>query len=168
MSDDEIAALLRITGAEVGDAVFFGAGPTEFTRELMGALRVALARAHDLVPSNQWRFVWIVDWPLFEWDAEESRWESLHHPFTAPREADLDKLSGEPEAVRARGYDLVLNGTELGGGSMRIHHPQVQQQVFEILGIGPEEAEEKFGFLLRGLGHGAPPHGGIALGLDRP
>jgi aspartyl-tRNA synthetase len=167
MSDDEIAALLRITGAEVGDAVFFGAGPTEFTRELMGALRVALARAHDLVPSNQWRFVWIVDWPLFEWDAEESRWEALHHPFTAPREADLDKLSGEPEAVRARGYDLVLNGTELGGGSMRIHHPQVQQQVFEILGIGPEEAEEKFGFLLRGLRHGAPPHGGIALGLDR-
>jgi aspartyl-tRNA synthetase len=167
MSDDEIAALLRITGAGVGDAVFFGAGPTEFTRELMGALRVALARAHDLVPSDQWRFVWIVDWPLFEWDAEEGRWESLHHPFTAPREADLDKLSGEPEAVRARGYDLVLNGTELGGGSMRIHHPQVQQQVFEILGIGPEEAEEKFGFLLRGLRHGAPPHGGIALGLDR-
>lgn len=167
MSDDEVAALLRATGAEVGDAVFFGAGPTGFTRELMGALRVALARAHDLIAEDQWRFAWVVDWPLFEWNPDEGRWESLHHPFTAPREADVDKLASDPGAVRARGYDLVLNGTELGGGSMRIHHPQVQQQVFDVLGIGADEAEEKFGFLLRGLRHGAPPHGGIAFGLDR-
>lgn len=171
MSDDEITALMAATGAEVGDAVFFGAGPTGFTRELMGGLRVALAEAHGLVDTgtdeDRWDFCWVVDWPLFEWNADEGRWESLHHPFTAPREADVDKLASDPGAVRARGYDLVLNGTELGGGSMRIHHPEVQQRVFDVLGLTAEAAEEQFGFLLRGLAHGAPPHGGIAFGLDR-
>ncbi len=171
MSDDEVAALLRVTGAERGDAVFFGAGPTGFTRELMGGLRVALAEANGLVDTgshgDRWDFCWVVDWPLLEWNDDEGRWESLHHPFTAPREADVDKLGSDPGAVRARGYDLVLNGTELGGGSMRIHHPDVQQRVFDVLGLTSQEAEEKFGFLLRGLAHGAPPHGGIAFGLDR-
>jgi aspartyl-tRNA synthetase len=170
MSDDEVAALLAATDAQPGDAVFFGAGPAGFTRELMGGLRVALAEAHpELVERSgeAWRFCWVVDWPLFEWNADEGRWDPLHHPFTAPRDADVDKLGSDPGAVRARGYDLVLNGTELGGGSIRIHHPDVQQRVFDVLGLSTEEAREKFGFLMRGLAHGAPPHGGIAFGLDR-
>ena len=172
MSAAEVDALLRATGAGVGDLIFFGAGPATFTRELMGALRVALAQDRGLIgpgspAEGRWDFLWVTDWPLFEWSPDEARWDPLHHPFTAPREQDLPHLTDDPGAVAARGYDLVLNGTELGGGSIRIHHPGVQQQVFDVLGITPEEAQEKFGFLLRGLAHGAPPHGGIAFGLDR-
>ncbi len=172
MRAEEIAGVIEATGAAEGDLVLFGAGPTGFTRELMGALRVALAQDQGLIgpgspAEDQWDFLWITDWPLFEWNPDEARWDPLHHPFTAPREQDLDRLRDDPGAVAARGYDLVLNGTELGGGSIRIHHPGVQQQVFDVLGITPEEADEKFGFLLQGLSHGAPPHGGIAFGLDR-
>ena len=114
-----------------------------------------------------WRPLWVVDFPMFEWDPETSRWVALHHPFTSPREEHLDKLETEPGSCLSRAYDMVINGTELGGGSIRIHRRTVQEQVFRLLGIGPEEAEQKFGFLLTALRHGCPPHGGIAFGLDR-
>jgi aspartyl-tRNA synthetase len=151
----------------VGDALFFGAGRTRPTRELMGALRVALAHERGLVPDDRWAFVWITDWPLFERSEEGARWEAVHHPFTAPVASDLERLEEAPGQVRARAYDLALNGTELGGGSIRIHRRDVQERVFRVLGISEAEARERFGFLLDGLSYGAPPHGGIALGLDR-
>ncbi|HVL98471.1 MAG TPA: aspartate--tRNA ligase [Egibacteraceae bacterium] len=167
MSDDEVAGLLAATKSDPGDAVFFGAGATRFTQELMGALRVALARARGLVPEGHWEFVWVTGWPLFEWSADEGRWDSTHHPFTAPDDASLDRLEDAPGEARSRAYDLALNGSELGGGSIRIHRRDVQQRVFRLLGIDEDEAEEKFGFLLDALSYGAPPHGGIAFGLDR-
>ena len=172
MADDEIDALLAATGAQPGDALFFGAGETRFTQELMGALRVALAREQGLIPqpgdpTDTWHFVWVTDWPLLERNEEGQRWEAVHHPFTAPHPDDLDKLESRPADVRSRAYDLALNGTELGGGSIRIHDRDVQERVFGLLDISAEEADERFGFLLRGLSYGAPPHGGIAFGLDR-
>jgi aspartyl-tRNA synthetase len=167
MTDAEVVGVREATGAEPGDAVFFGAGKTRFTQELMGAVRTALASARRLVPADRWEFLWITDWPMFEWDEDAGRWDALHHPFTAPREDALDLLERAPGEVPARGYDLVLNGVELGGGSIRIHRRDVQERVFEVLGIGADEASERFGFLLDGLSFGAPPHGGIAFGLDR-
>jgi aspartyl-tRNA synthetase len=167
MSDAETAALLDATAATAGDAIFFGAGPTRFTRELMGALRVALARARGLIDESRWEFCWVTDWPLFEWNDDLGRWDSVHHPFTAPDPAQTDLLETDPGAVSSRAYDLVLNGTELGGGSIRINRSDLQQRVFAVLGIEQAEAAERFGFLLRGLSYGAPPHGGIAFGLDR-
>jgi aspartyl-tRNA synthetase len=167
MSEAEVDGVREATGARLGDAVFFGAGKTRFTLELMGALRLALAQARGLVPAGRWDFVWITDWPLFEWDEDAGRWDALHHPFTAPREDAVDLLENAPGEVPARGYDLVLNGVELGGGSIRIHRRDVQERVLAVLGIGEEEARERFGFLLDGLSYGAPPHGGIAFGLDR-
>ncbi len=167
MADDEVTALVAATEADVGDAIFFGAGPTIQTQELMGALRVAAAREHDLIPAGKWAFCWVTGWPLVEWNTDASRWDAMHHPFTAPTDESLEGLEDDPGAARARAYDLALNGTELGGGSIRIHRREVQERVFAILGIGQEEAREKFGFLLDGLSYGAPPHGGIAFGLDR-
>jgi aspartyl-tRNA synthetase len=167
MTDTEVAGMLAAAGAAVGDALFFGAGRTRPTRELMGALRVALAHERGLVPDDRWAFVWITDWPLFERSEEGARWEAVHHPFTAPVASDLERLEEAPGQVRARAYDLALNGTELGGGSIRIHRRDVQERVFRVLGISEAEARERFGFLLDGLSYGAPPHGGIALGLDR-
>ncbi|HVM15272.1 MAG TPA: aspartate--tRNA ligase [Egibacteraceae bacterium] len=167
MSDDEVADLRATTKADPGDAIFFGAGETRFTQELLGALRVALARARGLVPEDRWDFVWVTRWPLLEWDADRQRWDAMHHPFTAPDEASLDRLEEAPGEAMSRAYDLALNGAELGGGSIRIHRRDVQQRVFALLGIGEEEADEKFGFLLDALSYGAPPHGGIAFGLDR-
>lgn len=169
MTDTEVKAILAAADAGPGDALFFGAGETTFTRELIGALRVALATDRgmvaDLPPEAAWKFVWVTDWPMFEWDDKAGRWDAMHHPFTAP--ADPQGFAADPGSAQALAYDLALNGTELGGGSLRIHDRRVQEQVFELLGIAPEEAEERFGFLLRGLSYGAPPHGGIAFGLDR-
>jgi aspartyl-tRNA synthetase len=167
MSDREASELLTATGARSGDAIFFGAGQVRSTRALMGALRVALAREHDMVPDDRWAFVWITEPPVFEWNDDESRWDSVHHPFTAPTDAALATMEDAPGEVPARAYDIVLNGTEIGGGSIRINRADVQRRVFALLGIDEETARARFGFLLDAFAYGAPPHGGIAFGLDR-
>jgi aspartyl-tRNA synthetase len=167
MSEAEVEGLRRVAEAEPGDAIFFAAGDTRFSQELLGGLRGHLARERGLIPENRWDFLWITEPPVVEWNADEERWDAVHHPFTAPTDASLDFLEADPGRATARAYDVVLNGVELGGGSIRIHRREVQQRVFALLGIGEEEAMEKFGFLLKGLSYGAPPHGGIAFGLDR-
>jgi aspartyl-tRNA synthetase len=166
LPDDVIEAIMQRTGAEDGDLVFFGADKAHTVNEALGALRVKLGEDRGL-REGQWRPLWVVDFPMFEWDEAEKRWISLHHPFTAPKEDHLPLLESDPGACHSRAYDMVLNGTELGGGSMRIFRPQVQRRVFELLGISDEEAEDKFGFLLNALKYGCPPHGGLAFGLDR-
>ncbi|HCD05399.1 MULTISPECIES: aspartate--tRNA ligase [unclassified Methylophaga] len=166
LPDDVVEAILQRTGAESGDLVFFGADKASIVNESLGALRVKIG--HDLnMVEHGWRPLWVVEFPMFEWDEKTQRWYALHHPFTAPRESDIDLLSNDPGKCLSRAYDMVLNGTELGGGSIRIHKTDVQQKVFEMLGIPAEEAEEKFGFLLQALKYGCPPHGGLAFGLDR-
>ncbi|MDO8826480.1 aspartate--tRNA ligase [Methylophaga sp.] len=166
LPDDVVEAILQRTAAETGDLVFFGADKASIVNESLGALRVKIG--HDLNMVEQgWRPLWVVEFPMFEWDDKTQRWYALHHPFTAPRESDIDLLSNDPGKCLSRAYDMVLNGTELGGGSIRIHKTDVQQKVFEMLGIAAEEAEEKFGFLLQALKYGCPPHGGLAFGLDR-
>ncbi len=157
--------VLTKVGAETGDLVFFGADKTNIVNEAMGALRVKLGLDRNLV-EGKWKPVWIIDFPMFDWDEKNQRWNALHHPFTAPS-CSAEELQEEPGKALSRAYDLVLNGTEVGGGSIRIHQTELQQQVFELLGIGEEEAKEKFGFLLEALKYGCPPHGGIAFGLDR-
>ncbi len=166
LSDEVLVEVLNRTGAETGDVIFFGADRASVVNESLGALRLKLGEDRGLVLRG-WRPLWVVDFPMFEYDEPARRWMALHHPFTAPRVDDTDALRAAPGAALSRAYDLVLNGTEVGGGSIRIHRPELQQAVFELLGIGAEEAEEKFGFLLKALGYGAPPHGGIAFGLDR-
>lgn len=153
--------------ARQGDILFFVADQPGIVHDALGNLRVRLAQQLALMDTSVYKFTWVTQFPLLEWDADEKRFTAVHHPFTAPMEEDLDKLETQPEAVRSRAYDLVLNGTELGGGSIRIHRHDVQQRLFAALGIGAEEAEEKFGFLLEALQYGAPPHGGIAFGFDR-
>ena len=143
------------------------AGPEATTAAALGALRLAVAREYDLIDETAWEFVWITEFPLVEWDEDRQRWTSTHHPFTSPDPRDLGHLESDPGAVRARAYDLVLNGVELGGGSIRIHQSELQERVFALLGIDAEEARERFGFLLEALSYGAPPHGGVAFGLDR-
>lgn len=160
--------LIQRLEAEDGDLICFGVDATAGTvARVLGELRVKLANDLDMIKPGQWEWVWIVDFPMIEWSAEKNRWDSLHHPFTAPREEDIPKLDSDPGAVLSDAYDLVLNGSELGGGSIRIHDMAVQEKVFGLLGIKPEEARGKFGFLLDALKFGAPPHGGIAFGLDR-
>ncbi len=166
LPDEVVATVLERTGAGDGDLIFFGADRAGIVNEALGALRLKVAEDTGRVTPG-WRPVWVVDFPLFEWDDNEKRWYAIHHPFTAPAVADPAALEEEPHSALSRAYDLVLNGTELGGGSIRIHRPEMQQAVFRHLGIGEEEAQEKFGFLLRALEHGCPPHGGIAFGLDR-
>ena len=157
--------VLQKTGAQTGDLIFFGADKTNIVNEAMGALRVKLGIDRDLLTS-EWSPVWIIDFPMFDWDEKNQRWNAIHHPFTAPS-CSSEELEANPGAALSRAYDLVLNGTELGGGSIRINNTKLQQTVFKILGIGDEEANEKFGFLLEALKYGCPPHGGIAFGLDR-
>jgi aspartyl-tRNA synthetase len=166
LPDDVIAAIMERTGAQDGDLVFFGADKARVVNEALGALRVRLGEDRGLL-EGQWKPLWVVDFPMFEWDEDAERWISLHHPFTAPKEEHLELLETDPGACHSRAYDMVLNGTELGGGSIRIFRTQVQRRVFELLGISDEEAEDKFGFLLNALKHGCPPHGGLAFGLDR-
>jgi aspartyl-tRNA synthetase len=157
LTDEEMQAVSSHLGASEGDLLLAVADDARVAADTLGTLRLQLGQPDDRhVP------VWIVDFPAFEWNTDENRWDALHHPFTAPV-GDLD----DPGALRSRAYDLVVDGTELGGGSIRIHDPAVQSKVFEILGIGPEEAQARFGFLLDALRYGAPPHGGIAFGLDR-
>lgn len=166
LPDEAISAILQRTGAKNGDLIFFGADKTNVVNEALGALRVKLG--HDLgMVADGWQPLWVVDFPMFEWDEKDKRWMALHHPFTSPKEEDLERLESDPGNCISRAYDMVLNGTEVGGGSMRIYRPNVQKSVFKQLGISDAEAEEKFGFLLDALKFGCPPHGGIAFGLDR-
>jgi len=167
LGEDGCRRAAAAVGAGAGDVALLVADAAETCARVLGALRVHVARERGLIPEGRWDLLWVERFPLFEWDAEAGRFFACHHPFTAPRWEDLDRLESEPGAVRAQAYDLVLNGTEVGGGSIRIHRQDVQQRVFAALGIGPEEQDAKFGFLLRALQVGAPPHGGIALGFDR-
>lgn len=154
-------------GAEPGDCVVFMSGTFKDVSKYLHYARTRLAQILDVIPKNRWDLLWVVDFPLFSWDDEENRWSSTHHPFTAPLDDDLHLLATDPGKVRTKAYDLVLNGTEMAGGSIRIHQNDIQQKVFSLLGIGPDEAREKFEFLLDALRFGAPPHGGIAFGFDR-
>ena len=171
---DKMQAVIDAVGAEAGDLVLVLAGPQPRVFEQMGDLRLHMARETGLIPEGAdgpWEFLWVTDFPLLEWaegeDGEPGRWHAMHHPFTAPTGEDIAKLATDPGAVRSQAYDLVLNGSEIGGGSIRIHRSDVQSRMFELLGISEEEAQRRFGFLLDALKYGAPPHGGIALGLDR-
>ncbi len=166
-TEEEKGLLAERLDLEVGDIVFFVADKVNIANEALGQLRNELARRLGYMDDNVRRFVWITDFPLLEYDENENRYQALHHPFTAPFETDIEKLESAPLEVKSRAYDLVLNGMEIGGGSIRIHSPELQQNVLKALGIEEQEAEEKFGFLLDALKSGAPPHGGIAFGLDR-
>jgi aspartyl-tRNA synthetase len=166
LPDEAVEGILKRTGAEDGDLIFFGADKAGVVNESLAALRVKLGHDRGLVERG-WRPLWVVDFPMFEWDEKDGRWYSLHHPFTSPKEEHLDRLESDPGACHSRAYDMVLNGTEVGGGSMRIYRPEVQAAVFTALGIDEQEAQDKFGFLLDALKYGCPPHGGIAFGLDR-
>jgi len=157
--------VLLKTGAETGDLIFFGADNAKIVNEALGALRIKLGLERGLV-NSKWQPLWVVDFPMFDWDEKANRFNAIHHPFTAPS-CSVEELETNPGAALSRAYDLVLNGTELGGGSIRIHRTEMQSRVFELLGIGKEEAQEKFGFLLEALKYGCPPHGGIAFGMDR-
>jgi len=167
LTDAERAAIDAVCGAGLGDLLLFVADTPRVVNDALANLRLKLADQLGMIPSNQHAFVWVTDFPLVEYAAEDKRYVAVHHPFTAPHDNDLERLEADPARARAQAYDIVLNGTELGGGSVRIHRPDVQSRVFSLLGIGAAEAREKFGFLLDALAYGAPPHGGIALGLDR-
>jgi aspartyl-tRNA synthetase len=166
-SDAERSGLGERLGLEDGDLVLFGADSEKVVHEVLGALRGRIAEARGLIPEGRFDFLWVTDFPLVEYNEEDKRYYALHHPFTSPKKEDLDKLESDPASVRADAYDIVLNGVEIGGGSVRIHRADLQQHVLALLGIEEQEARDKFGFLLDALAHGAPPHAGLALGLDR-
>jgi aspartyl-tRNA synthetase len=166
LDEAAIAGILERSGAESGDLVFFGADKETVVNDAIGALRLVLGRDLGLVETG-WKPLWVVDFPMFEWDADAKRWVAMHHPFTSPADPDPDVLTADPKNALARAYDMVLNGAEIGGGSIRIHREDMQSAVFALLGIDRDQAEKKFGFLLEALRYGAPPHGGIAFGLDR-
>ncbi|MFH0823899.1 MAG: aspartate--tRNA ligase [Pseudomonadota bacterium] len=167
LSPEERAGINGRVGAATGDVVLFAADASRIVNDVLGNLRNSLAKKLGEIPEHDYKFLWVTDFPMFEFNDEEGRYDSMHHPFTSPRMEDLDLIESDPASVRARAYDLVLNGSEIGGGSIRIHRSDVQKKVFSALKISDEDAEEKFGFLLEALRFGAPPHGGIALGLDR-
>jgi len=164
---DQAAELCALTGARPGDVLFFAAGPEPEVCKYLSWLREVVARRRGLIPKDKWNFLWVVEFPMFEFHPEDGRYYAVHHPFTAPRDEDIPRLETDPGSCRAKAYDVVLNGSEIGGGSIRIHRAEVQEQVFRVLRLSKEEQEAKFGFLLRALKYGPPPHGGIALGLDR-
>ncbi len=166
LPDEVLAKILTRTGAENGDLIFFGADSAKVVNDALGALRLRVGMDLGLA-SGEWAPLWVVNFPMFEWDEQEKRWNALHHPFTAPRVDDAAEVRANPKQCLSRAYDMVLNGTEIGGGSVRIHRQEMQSAVFELLGIGSEEARAKFGFLLDALKCGCPPHGGLAFGLDR-
>jgi len=165
--EQALKAIIERTGAQNGDLVFFGADKAKVVNEALGALRVRVGHEKGHVDGRAWAPLWVVDFPMFEHDEEADRWVALHHPFTSPKDGHEDLLVSNPGACLSKAYDMVLNGWEVGGGSLRIHDQQVQSKVFDALKISPEEAQEKFGFLLEALQYGAPPHGGLAFGLDR-
>lgn len=165
--DSHIATLQSLTGAKAGDLVLFVADKPNVVAQSLGALRLKLAKELSLIDESKLNFLWVTDWPLLEYDEDAKRYVAAHHPFTSPKQEDIAKLSDSPEQVQANAYDIVLNGYELGGGSIRIHDGELQAKMFEVLGFTEEQAREQFGFLLDAFKYGAPPHGGIALGLDR-
>ncbi len=167
IGDDVRAEMDRRLGAGEGDLVLFGADSAAVVHEVLGRLRGEVARRLSMIPEGQWTFLWVTEFPAVSWDPEAKRWAALHHPFTAPMDEDLAKLERDPASVRAKAYDMVLNGVEIGGGSVRIHRQDVQARMFRLLGMSDEEARAKFGFLLDALEFGTPPHGGIAFGFDR-
>ena len=167
LSEEEIEQILMTTGAEAGDLILFGADQAEIVARVMGILRLELGRKKGLIAEEELNFVWVTDFPLLEYDEEEKRYQAKHHPFTSPRLEDIEIMDSEPGRVKARAYDLVLNGTELGGGSIRIHRREWQEKMFSVLGMSQEEARDKFGFMLEAFEYGTPPHGGIAFGVDR-
>ena len=170
LSDTALQSIINKTGAQNGDIIFFGADKAKVVNEAIGALRIKIGHEHGAANgyfTDEWRPLWVVDFPMFEYDEEEQRWSAMHHPFTAPKAGHEDLLASAPEKCIARAYDMVLNGWEIGGGSIRIHRADIQEKVFAALKITPEEQQNKFGFLLNNLKFGAPPHGGLAFGLDR-
>ena len=167
MSEEELQALIQAMGGETGDLLVFAADKFKVVCDVLGALRLKFAEELNLLDKSEYRFVWITEFPLLEWSEEENRYTAMHHPFTMPMEEDLDMIDAEPGKVRAKAYDIVLNGTEIGGGSVRIHQNDIQEKMFECLGISKEQAQEKFGFLLEAFKYGVPPHAGLAYGLDR-
>jgi aspartyl-tRNA synthetase len=162
-----IGAALEAAGAGDGDLLLMACGPADATSKVLGQIRLSVAKARGWLKPDEFAFTWVTDFPLLEWDTEEHRWVAMHHPFTSPVEADMDRLEENPGAVLAQAYDLVLNGSEIGGGSIRIHDTALQRRMFRLLGISDEDAKIRFGFFLESLEYGTPPHGGIALGVDR-
>lgn len=167
MTDEQMSAIIEALDGQNGDLLLFAADRNKIVWNVLGALRVELAQQMDLLDKNEYKFVWITEFPQFEWSDEEERFVAMHHPFTMPMDEDLEKLESAPGSVRAKAYDIVLNGTEIGGGSVRIHQADVQSRMFKALGLTDETANEKFGFLLDAFKYGVPPHAGLAYGLDR-
>ncbi len=167
MTDEEMGALIGAMKGENGDLLLFAADQNKVVWDVLGALRLELARQMELVDKNDYRFLWVTEFPLLEWSEEQNRFVAMHHPFTMPMEEDLPFIDSDPGRVRAKAYDIVLNGTELGGGSVRIFNPEIQNKMFEVLGFTPEQADEQFGFLLTAFKYGVPPHAGLAYGFDR-
>ena len=167
MTEEELSALVRAMDGEPNDLLLFAADKNKIVWNVLGALRLELAKELELLNPNQYHFLWITDFPLFEWSEEEGRFMAMHHPFTMPMEEDWKNIDTDPGSVRAKAYDIVLNGTELGGGSVRIHQNDIQEKMFEALGFTKESAYEQFGFLLEAFRYGVPPHAGLAYGVDR-
>ena len=166
LSETELANVAKIAGAKPGDAIFFAAGSRSESQALLGAVRLEIGRRRALIDESKWEFLWVVDAPMFE-QTEQGGWTAVHHPFTGPKPEFAKSFKSDPESALAYAYDIVLNGTELGGGSIRIHDQQIQKDVFEVIGLTAAEAESKFGFLLEAFQYGPPPHGGLAIGIDR-
>nr|WP_303181687.1 aspartate--tRNA ligase [Lachnoclostridium phocaeense] len=167
MTEEEMKALIRAMEGENGDLLLFAADKNKVVWDVLGNLRLELARQMELLDKNEYKFIWITEFPLLEWNEDENRYTAMHHPFTMPMEEDLKYLDTDPGRVRAKAYDIVLNGNEIGGGSVRIFNPEIQSKMFEVLGFTPERAQEQFGFLLTAFKYGVPPHAGLAYGLDR-
>ena len=167
MTDEQMKALIDAMGGENGDLLFFAADKNKVVWAVLGALRLELAAQMDLLDKNEYKFLWVTEFPLLEWNDEQNRFTAMHHPFTMPMEEDLQYIDSDPGRVRAKAYDIVLNGNEIGGGSVRIFNPEIQSKMFEVLGFTPEQAQEQFGFLLTAFKYGVPPHAGLAYGLDR-
>ncbi|XCP84115.1 aspartate--tRNA ligase [Roseburia hominis] len=167
MKEEEMSALIQAMGGENGDLLLFAADKNKVVWDVLGALRLELARQMELLDKNEYKFIWITEFPLLEWSEEQNRFTAMHHPFTMPMEEDLQYIDSDPGRVRAKAYDIVLNGNEIGGGSVRIFNQEIQSKMFEVLGFTPEQANEQFGFLLNAFKYGVPPHAGLAYGLDR-
>ncbi len=167
MTEEEMSALIAAMDGEKGDLLLFAADKNKVVWDVLGALRLELARQMELLDKNEYKFLWVTEFPLLEWSEEQNRYTAMHHPFTMPMEEDLEYIDSDPGRVRAKAYDIVLNGNEIGGGSVRIFNPEIQNKMFEVLGFTPEQANEQFGFLLTAFKYGVPPHAGLAYGLDR-
>ena len=167
MTEEEMDALVKAMNGKAGDLLLFAADNKHLVWSVLGALRLEMGKELGLMDENKWNFLWVTEFPLLEWNEDANRFVAMHHPFTMPMDEDLPLLDTDPGKVRAKAYDIVLNGTELGGGSVRIFNNEIQNKMFEMLGFTPEQAEEQFGFLLSAFKYGVPPHAGLAYGLDR-